>query len=81
MVKEKEIKDFNNYVQDALKIFKGLDDNNLAFIQGQHWFHLSYLTYQLFKDSKRLGRLTIALIFLTVVLLVLTAWNIWLLIN
>ena len=77
MVKKKEIKEFNKYIQDTLEVFKGLD--NLAFIQGQHWFHLSYLTYQLCKDSKRLGRLTIALIFLTIVLAGLTVWNIWLL--
>ncbi len=81
MVKEMEIEEFNNYIQDTLKIFKGLGSNNLEFIQGQHWFHLSYLTYQLSKDSRRLGILTKVLIFLTVVLLFLTAWNIWLLTN
>jgi len=81
MVKEKEIKEFNNYIQDALKIFKGLGDHNLTFIQGQHRFHSSYLSYQLLNYSKRLERLTFTLIFLTFMLSALTVWNIWLLIN
>ncbi len=80
MVKKKEIKEFNKYIQGALEVFKGLGDN-LGFIQGQHDFHLSYLSYQLLNNSKRLGRLTITLIFLTIVLSALTGWNIWLLIK
>lgn len=81
MVKEKELKEFNNYIQDTLKIFKGLGDGNLAFIQGQYHFHSSYLSYQLLNYSKRIERLTITLIFLTIILAALTGWNIWLLIN
>jgi hypothetical protein len=80
MFKKKKIKEFNKYIQDSLQVFKGLGDN-LAFIQGQHDFHLSYLSYQLLKHSKSLGILTIILIILTFVLSVLTAWNIWLLIH
>ncbi len=81
MVKKKGIGEFNKYIQDTLKTFKGLDEHNLAFIQGQHDFHLSHLSYRLLKHSKCLGRLTIILIILTFVLSVLTAWNIWLLIQ
>ena len=55
MVKKKEIKEFNKYIQGTLEIFKGLGDN-LAFIQGQHdlTFKLSQLsiaqTFQVLRE-------------------------------
>lgn len=78
MTKEKELAEFRNYIQDTTKIFKELGES-VTFIIGQPNFNLSYLNYQLLKHSKRLGRLTTSLIFLTIILSVLAAWNIWLL--
>ena len=78
MGKEKELEEFRKYIQDGLKVFKGLG-NDLENLSYNDTYFLAYLSYHLLKHSKRLGWLTIALIILTLVLAVLAASNIWLL--